>query len=215
MEMIGDQAKALATLRAVSPQTRASSKIQRVLTERMSLSEAIEAAGAIVDCYPNGGTSASRGYIGALAATLASYPRQVALRCADHHMGIVRECKFLPTVADIVAWCERETAPLWNSADREKRIERQIAERNPPEISPEQREKIGSGLRELADSLRAKACPSPEKIAERARKDEEIRRRRLAEIRAQWDGNAPTIGGIPVSRELADKLTRAANAAVE
>lgn len=129
METIGGQGKALATSHAASPQMRASSKIQRALDERMSLSEAIEAAGAIVDCYPNGGASASRGYIGALAAVLATYPKQVAKRCSDRVQGVSRECKFLPTIADIVAWCERETEPLRRQVDYEKRIATQLSER--------------------------------------------------------------------------------------
>ncbi len=100
-----------------------------MLNLRMTVPESIEAATGIVDCYPNGGNSAGKGYIGALAATLASYPRQVAHRCADRDAGVVRECRFLPTVADIVAWCERETDPLYRQSQRESNIARQFAER--------------------------------------------------------------------------------------
>ena len=129
MDKIDSGAKALVTSLGASPQKRESSKIQRVLDERMSLSEAIEAAGAIVDCYPNGGASASRGYIGALAAILATYPKQVALNCADRARGVTRECKFLPTVADIVVWCERETAPFYRQAESLDRRAAQFADR--------------------------------------------------------------------------------------
>lgn len=95
----------------------------------MTVSEAIEAATRIVDAYPNGGRSAGEGYLGALAAMLGSYPRSVALACSDRVRGVVRACKFLPTPADIVAWCEKETEPLRSRRERELRVSRQLADR--------------------------------------------------------------------------------------
>jgi hypothetical protein len=95
----------------------------------MTLSEAIEAATAIVDCYPNGGRDAGKAYLGALAAILGKYPRSVALKCADPLYGITVECKFLPTVADVVKWCERKAEPLYRDYEREKRTAAQLAER--------------------------------------------------------------------------------------
>lgn len=96
----------------------------------MTLSEAIEAATKIIGCYPNGGANAGDSYIGALAQILGSYPKSVAIACGNGLTGIVRDCKFLPTVADIVAWCERKTEPLRVQHDRERRIESQLAERD-------------------------------------------------------------------------------------
>src|SRR5580704_1453201 len=101
--------RTLQTARTTSPTSYAKRSVQRLLDERMSLSEAIDAAGLIIGAFPNGGANAGDSYIGALAATLGSYPRSVAKRCADHVHGVSRDCKFLPTVADIVAWCERHT----------------------------------------------------------------------------------------------------------
>ena len=94
----------------------------------MMLSEAIELVGKIVRSY-NGGKNADAGYIGALAHMLASYPRQVAMRCADPVNGVVRICKFLPQPADIVVWCERETEPLRRDREYEVRTARQLDER--------------------------------------------------------------------------------------
>lgn len=129
MERIGGPAKALAISAGALPREHANSNLQRALNARMSLSEAIEAATIIVDCYPNGGKNGSEGYLGALAETLGRYPKSVAKRCADRQLGIVRDCKFLPTVADIVAWCERETAPLYEQSQHAERLRDQFAER--------------------------------------------------------------------------------------
>lgn len=95
----------------------------------MTLSESIEAATSIVDRYPNGGKSAGKSYLGALAATLANYPRQVALACADLK-GVSAECEFLPTVASIVAWCEKHTEPLRSRYDHEQRRRQQFNARD-------------------------------------------------------------------------------------
>lgn len=122
-------AKALAPLGSASTPKPADSKIRRVLGERMTLSEGIDAANAIIGRYPNGGAAAGASYIGAIAAMLGSYPRQVAMRCADKINGVVRECKFLPTVADIVGWCEREVVPLYKHAEREVRVAAQLTDR--------------------------------------------------------------------------------------
>lgn len=129
MQTLERASKALLNLATSSLTKPATSNVQRALNDRMTLSEAIEAATVIIGCYPNGGANAGKSYIGAIAATLASYPRSVARRCADRVSGVARGCKFLPTVADVVAWCERETAPLRNEVDREFRIARQLEER--------------------------------------------------------------------------------------
>lgn len=105
----------------------------------MTISEGIEAAGRIIGAYPNGGKDAGKSYIGAIAETLASYPRQTATACADRVNGVTRECKFLPTVSDIVAWCERKTEPLWRTAEREQRIAEQLAARDADEVVRDRR----------------------------------------------------------------------------
>lgn len=129
--------KPLATAPDNLPRKPATGSAQRVLTDRMSLSEAVEAAGAIIDRFPNGGRGAGDAYIGALASTLASYPRVVALRCADYPnkpgkrlVGICATAKFLPTPADLIAWCDDAAAPLHSAARRESNVAAQLAARD-------------------------------------------------------------------------------------
>lgn len=172
----------------------------------MSLSDAIEAATRIVDCYPNGGINAGKSYIGALAATLVSYPRQVALGCADRVRGVTRGCRFLPTVSDIVAWCERNVEPLYRQAEREQRIAAQIANREqsvPTDASMARVEAMRADcLKRLNPRL------SDEAIEARAVKAAAIRERRLREVAAEWDGDdPPRLAGYPVSRELVASMT--------
>jgi hypothetical protein len=127
---MGPIGKALSNVARGSLTERESSKLTRILDRRMMPSEAIEAATRIVSYYPGNMTAKSGdGYVGALSAMLSSYPKQVAQHCADPVRGIVRECKFPPSVADIVAWCEHKTEPLRIQVDRERRVAQQIEER--------------------------------------------------------------------------------------
>lgn len=97
----------------------ASGSVRQALAERLALAEAIEHVGILLAAFPNGGAQASRGYIGALASVLCDYPRIIALKCADPRQGVARETRFLPTVADVVAYCDREKRSLQEIVDRD------------------------------------------------------------------------------------------------
>lgn len=103
----------------------------------MMLSEAIEAVSAMIRGYPNGGANAGKSYIGTMAALLCDYPRSIAILCADPLHGVARETRFLPTVADVVAWCEPRRADMYSTVEKETKIEQQLRERR------EREEKFG------------------------------------------------------------------------
>lgn len=128
MEKSDHKSKVLSTELKGLPTEQEHTKLQKMLDQRMSLSEALDATGRIVGCYPHTG-DAGESYIGALADVLQAYPKSVAEACADRVRGIPRECKFLPTVSDIVAWCEKKTEPLRLRFDRNLRIFKQLADR--------------------------------------------------------------------------------------
>jgi hypothetical protein len=88
------------------------SSVRPMGVERLSLSDAIEAVQRIISYYPLGSKDASNGYIGAMAAVLGDYPKAIAEKCADPRRGIVLSSTFLPAVAEIVAWCEKEAGRL-------------------------------------------------------------------------------------------------------
>ena len=102
------------------------SSVQRVLSERMILSEAIDAAVAIIGGYPNGGANAGDSYIGALASTLMGHPRQVgaALRRLSAPAGtaFARRGGDVPLPADaggcncVVRERQRAAAQSWPTA---------------------------------------------------------------------------------------------------
>jgi hypothetical protein len=95
----------------------------------MMLSEAIDAVSRMLRGYANGGASAGKSYIGALAELLCSYPRQVAFACAEPLTGVVTTTKFLPTPADIVGWCEPRVQAMHATAKREEQWAEQLRDR--------------------------------------------------------------------------------------
>jgi len=104
------------------------SKLQKQLDDRIDQTEAIKLATMIVTSYPNTDGKVSESYLGAIASILQDYPASVARRCATK--GIVLVCKFLPTVADIVAYCEGFTEPLRRQTDILLRRQAQFKERD-------------------------------------------------------------------------------------
>lgn len=103
-----------------------------ILSARLTFSEAAYLAAKLIALYPNGGSNAGKAYPGALAEVLCAYPKSVAERAADPLQGIARTCKFLPTVADLVAWLEAETAPLHTANRTVDAVEATLARRQEP-----------------------------------------------------------------------------------
>src|SRR4029077_10890084 len=109
LKQIDGQSLTPAPWQATSQGRFGNGSVQSALADRMMLSDAVETVGRLIALFPNGQPSNSRGYIGGLAAILVSYPRAVAERRADPLQGVARETRFLPTPADLIEWCERET----------------------------------------------------------------------------------------------------------
>lgn len=138
------------------------------------VSEAIEAVGRMLAGFANK-DRADKSYIGAMAQLLMHYPKQVALKCADPFDGVVRGTKFLPTPSDIIGWCEREIAPLHREADRERRVDEQLAMRDEFE-----RQVVADGLKAKGRAWLERTDPvakqlsgeqTKEQLADQARAD--------------------------------------------
>jgi len=122
------------------------------------MSDAVELVGKLLDGFPNR-AQAGRSYIGALASVLCTYPKTVAVQCCDLTNGVARETRFLPTVADLVAWCERETQSLRGVVEKEDhydKLEREARERAEADAKQEADRKA----RPSYDDLKAKHGPN-------------------------------------------------------
>lgn len=102
--------------------------MRQAYSDRMLLSEAVTLIAKLLDGFPHGRPPNQTSYIGALANVLCQYPRMVAAKCVDPIKGVARETRFLPTISDLVAWCERESAFLRDAVERDDREQRLRAE---------------------------------------------------------------------------------------
>lgn len=207
--------KALATVQVTLPNRRDPQSVRAALSDRLLLSEAIGIVSQMLRGYANGGQQASDSYIGALAEVLCTYPRCVAARAGDLVHGVPRETKFLPTPADVIAWCERESAELRGVVARDdhfrniqagmierERQEKQIAadrEKRPTydELKARHGENWGIGQREAVEDKAAR-----EVSAQRMREANETM------LLREYAGAAPheAAPGIAVSRELVERI---------
>jgi hypothetical protein len=105
------------------------SSVQKLLDERMTITDAIIAVRKMLVGFPNQ-EKATDGYIGAMAEVLCYYPKSIAVASAHPIHGACADLKFLPTRADLIQWCERKVGRLHEECARELRIEKQLAERN-------------------------------------------------------------------------------------
>jgi len=91
--------------------------------------EAIDAVGSMLSGYPNAAKGAPNSYVGTIAALLCTYPKSIALRCADPLTGVARLTKFMPTVSDVVAWCEAPVESMERIVEFDVRSDQQLKER--------------------------------------------------------------------------------------
>lgn len=148
----------------------------------------------------------SDAYLDAIEGALLDHAREVAIGCVDPVHGIVRHCAFVPTVAEIHAWCDRASADMRDVLRRDD--ERMTAARQAAKLRAETeatneltleerravverfRERLGRnfGMKgiDAVDVVRAKARGmSVEELAEaRAEADRQLRAARSASEKA-------------------------------
>lgn len=163
----------------------------------------------LVKAYPNGGAQAGAGYLGALAAVLCEYPEQVARRCADPVHGVSRETKFLPTVADLVGWCERATAAMRHPIDIE---DREIRRRRAAKEAEEEWKRIDAArsARPSIDDLRAKYGPNwgLKSVTDETREAKEKNVALLNEANERGFKKACEIYGVPADSKVSPMLAQ-------
>ena len=189
--------------------------LRAALADRLLLSEALKIVGRILDCYPSRPQSGDS-YQGALASVLMAYPRIVAEQSCDMLKGVARETRFLPTVADLVVWCERGTDELRRPVTRDDR-ERQLKAEAKARKTVETKLAADRAARPTLQQMRDKhgpnwglqAADSEKQIAEHSRRallTEANQRALQAEYEATGIAPMEAAPGIPVSPSLLRQL---------
>jgi len=104
-------------------------RLTLALMARLTQIEATEITLRLLKQFPQSDKMANPTFVGAIADVLLQYPREIVERVTSSTAGVAAGKEFL-SIAALVAWCERETAPLHRQAQREERIAEQLAERD-------------------------------------------------------------------------------------
>lgn len=211
------RSKALATSPASSLSKLGISSVKQAYSDRMILSEAIERVGKMLDRCPHGRPKNEGAYIGGLAHVICQYPRMVAVKCVDPLNGVLRECEYLPTIAKLVAYCERESEFLRNAVERDERLD-QLAKEQQQRARDAERAAAERKARPTYDELKAKhgdnwGIGHPHDEADRlarkaatARLEEANTRILQREYAAAGEDPVDAGHGILVSRELRSRI---------
>ena len=93
-----------------------------------SLSHVKRTLSVIVAGYPGMEGKESMGPFLALAEkALSKYPEHVLDRLADPRSGIVTRNSFIPSIADMCAFCEKETTDEWRKAVTREQLQAQLS----------------------------------------------------------------------------------------
>jgi hypothetical protein len=181
--------------------------VKQALADRLLPSE-LDAVSRMLDGYPNRG-QAGKSYLGAIAATLTHYPKSVALACANPFTGVVLQSpEYLPSQSKVIQWCEKRCRSLYEEAEREDRIEKQLADREhwQGDIPSPRLKAMGNAWLDRSDpvarELIAPKTAETEKHREATLKAIEQANRRVFERECTRDGIDP-------ARDVSPSLLRA------
>lgn len=128
------------------------------MTLKISHDEAATAAKQILGFYPEIPASDPRSFAAGLVQTLSIFPREVIERATDPITGIPAKIKFL-NLAEI-----RDLLEQWRGEhlDHIARVERATRKFLPPPEpeSPEMRDRVLKGMKELSEQLKSGIGPS-------------------------------------------------------
>lgn len=85
---------------------------QGLLSRRSGTDTSTRALKAIVACYRVVELAEPAVFLGGAVLAIEDFPSAVVDRLGSFKHGIVRQAKFLPTIAELVTWCEAEEARL-------------------------------------------------------------------------------------------------------
>ena len=117
-------------------------------------------AGMMFGCYRKQDANDPEIYVAAVTAILSEYPDSVIETVTDPRTGLPSKIKWLPTVAEVKAECESHMYRVRYQEAWNKRVAEQQADRDAERQSPETQKKIGDGLAQLVEQLKAGIGPS-------------------------------------------------------
>ena len=138
--------------------------------------------------------------------SLADEPDGVLNTMANPKLGIVTQCRFLPTIAEMREFCRNERIRI---AEEDRRDAVATARRLPPsrtEVEPEVRTKIAFGLKSLVNEIRETSGDARQAAGLSAVEAKEAATEWLAHEQARVDaGLAPSLRLSPAAVKSLNK----------
>lgn len=88
------------------------SEAHRDLTRTATTETASKALRAVLAAYPAPDLADPEAFLAQAAEALTTFPGIVVARMASPTFGVVRKCKFVPRIAELVEWCEADKRAL-------------------------------------------------------------------------------------------------------
>jgi len=113
-----------------------------------------EAISILLAAYPSAGQKSTMGpFLALVTKTLQPYPNEVLGALVNPRNGIITECAFFPSLAELKIFCDRHHQKLLEGHYRDRRDEERRQALPAPVEDPRVREKVISGLRKLSHEL--------------------------------------------------------------
>jgi hypothetical protein len=133
-------------------------RVRQAYSDRLSYPEAATLIGKLLAQWPR--APQDEPYMLALATALLAYPRCVAMAAIEPTTGVASEKTFGlgPTVADVVAWCDRESAWMRRIVERQN-LHHDRAKDRAHAIADQRRTQEARKLRPDLEELRRRHGP--------------------------------------------------------
>lgn len=119
----------------------------------MSREAAIKALGVILSSYPSANRDGIENFYKLAVESLSEFPAEILNMLAHPKIGIVAKSTFIPSIAELRAFCTDEMTRRHRIAIWEQQEEARKLHAPEPVENPVVRDKIVSGLRKLSEEL--------------------------------------------------------------
>lgn len=157
-----------------------------------------EAISILLAAYPATGQKSTMGpFLALVTKTLQPYPNEVLAALVNPRSGIITECSFFPSIAELKIFCDRHHQKLLEVHYRDRQEEERRKALPPPPEDPRVREAIATGFRRLSQELGA-----PEKESLLTVEEEREKAERWLEQRAELAKTEPLPPLSPALRKI-------------
>jgi hypothetical protein len=113
-----------------------------------------EAIAILLSAYPSAGQKANMGpFLALVTKTLEPYPNEILNELISPRTGIITECAFFPSLAELKLFCDKRHQVACEALYRERQEETRRNALPAPPMDPQVRANINAGFKDLSREL--------------------------------------------------------------